>query len=701
MEQTIRILLVEDLPADAELAEREIRKSLKSCVFERVDTAEEFVGALARFQPDLIVSDYSMPRFDGLTALKLTLEKAPHTPLIMLTGTMNEDTAVECMRAGAANYVIKERIKRLGQSVLHALEEKRLGEERRHVVEALRASEERFRNLFENAQDLISILDAEGTVRFQSPSSQRVLGYTPEELTGQNIFRFVHADEVTTAKAAFDQLLQPHHRPARLELRFRHSDGSWRRLESVGKRLGEQDPPMVVVNSRDVTERHRLEEQLRQSQKMEAIGQLAAGVSHDFNNILTVIQGNASLLLEGEAGTGASAEAARQIIEAAERAAGLTRQLLLFSRKQVMQSAPLDLNEAVGNMTKMLQRILGEDITLQSRYAPGLPRVQADSGMIEQVLLNLAVNARDAMPSGGRLTIATSSEILDEDAVRDHPDASPGRWICLSLSDTGCGIAPENLSRIFEPFFTTKEIGKGTGLGLATVYGIVRQHRGWIEVASEMGKGTVFSIYLPVPDRSPAERPASVGSLDLPRGNELILVVEDEPSVRLLASHLLQRCGYSVLLAASGVHALAVWEAHKEQIQLLFTDMIMPDAMTGRELADALQREKPDLKVMFTSGYSAEVAGKEPVLVEGVNFLQKPYPPLRLAQAVRRCLDQARTAGQGLGTRGLEVAPRIVEDGESDAGGGGRVAPDPTEPLTGLASPTTQADGSGSQTDRE
>jgi signal transduction histidine kinase/ActR/RegA family two-component response regulator len=397
--------------------------------------------------------------------------------------------------------------------------------------------------------------------------------------------------------------------------------------------------PMLLGLFRDVTAQKRLEEQLRQSQKMEAVGQLAGGVAHDFNNILTVIHGHASLLLAGGSLTGASARSAEQISQAAERAAGLTRQLLAFSRRQVMQPRQLDMNEVVANMTKMLGRILGEDIALQLNYSPQPARVQADAGMMEQVLLNLAVNSRDAMPKGGLLAIKISTLDVDARRLAEHSERHTGRFVCLSVVDTGCGIPPENLRRIFEPFFTTKEVGKGTGLGLATVYGIVKQHQGWIEVESEPGKGTAFKVFLPrsVKAAEPAGEPPAEKAVR--GGTETILVVEDEVAVRELVCNLLAGQGYQILQAESGPKALQVWRDSKDRIDLLLTDLVMPDQMNGRELAEKLWAERPRLKVIFTSGYSADAVGKDFVLHRGLNYLQKPYHPHKLALAVRDCLD--------------------------------------------------------------
>jgi signal transduction histidine kinase/ActR/RegA family two-component response regulator len=411
-------------------------------------------------------------------------------------------------------------------------------------------------------------------------------------------------------------------------------------FETTHSFIEAQGRPLLMLSLfRDVTLQRRLEDQLRQSQKMEAIGQLAGGVAHDFNNILTVIHGHASLLLaSGLDDTGA--RSAQQITQASERAAGLTRQLLTFSRRQLIQPKRLDMNKVVGNMTDMLGRILGEDVSLQLKYSQSPATVEADAGMMEQVLLNLAVNARDAMPRGGQLGVRISIVEVNEDHVRRHPDARVGTFVCVSKSDTGCGIPPENLPRIFEPFFTTKEIGKGTGLGLATVYGIVKQHQGWIEVESTVGKGSVFRIYVPFigAEQPEAEKPAT--QITIRGGTETILLVEDEKPVRELVARILQKYGYKILQAGNGIEAVEVWRQNMDRIDLLLTDLVMPDNMNGRELAETLWKEKPDLKVIFTSGYSADIVGKDFKLESNLNFLQKPYQPQTLALAVRRCLDE-------------------------------------------------------------
>ena len=381
--------------------------------------------------------------------------------------------------------------------------------------------------------------------------------------------------------------------------------------------------------------RSELEAQLRQSQKMEAVGQLSGGIAHDFNNILTVIQGNAALLQNLDLEPAEIRDCSNQISRASERAAGLTRQLLMFARKQEMKLVNLDLNETIAQITKMLNRILGEDITLRAEYAPTLPLIHADIGMMEQIIMNLAVNARDAMTNGGKLTLRTGTEKrVDKDTGIEETH------VRLEITDTGSGIAPEILPRIFEPFFTTKEIGKGTGLGLATVYGIVEQHRGEIAVQSEPGKGTTFILTFPTISNTEIIRAAKAPQSALPWGTETILVVEDEPPLRVFVCELLQRCGYKVIEASSGPAALKIWREKRGAIQLLFTDVIMPEDMNGLELAQLLIAEKPDLKVIYTSGYTGNLENRKAELVEGYNFICKPYKPEDLAAIIRRRLDK-------------------------------------------------------------
>jgi nitrogen-specific signal transduction histidine kinase/CheY-like chemotaxis protein len=402
-------------------------------------------------------------------------------------------------------------------------------------------------------------------------------------------------------------------------------------------------PAEIVGNWMDITERKELEQQFRQAQKMEAVGQLAGGVAHDFNNLLAVIRGNSELLLmDASKFNGETVDCLNQVVAASDRAANLTRQLLAFSRKQVLQSQPLDLNDIIGNLTKMLKRIIGEDIQLQCSYAARLPFVQADAGMIEQVLVNLVVNARDAISNGGQLLIATEKVCLNQSYAKMHPEARPGEFVCLSVADNGTGIAPEHLPRIFEPFFTTKEQGKGTGLGLATVYGIVKQHQGWIEVSSQAGAGTTFRILLPVVYAPISSEPPTSAAPPPRGGSEKILLVEDDDAVRALTRRMLESFGYQIREAPSGRDALDLWAENVGEIDLLLTDMVMPHGITGRELAERLRGKKPRLKVIFMSGYSGDTLSLDTQFIRRakIRFLQKPCPWQRLVQAVRQCLDE-------------------------------------------------------------
>lgn len=398
----------------------------------------------------------------------------------------------------------------------------------------------------------------------------------------------------------------------------------------------------------DTTERMKLEAQLRHSLKMEAVGQLAAGVAHDFNNILTIIQGHADLLLQSHELPAADQKSIRQISGAAQRAGKMIKQLLMFSRKQVMQPRYMNLNEVVSNLGPMLQGLLGDTVTYKFFPGTDLPPVYVDAGMMEQVLLNLVINSRDAMPGGGRLTLSTSQQTLDPVALVLNPEARPGRFVCLTVTDTGCGMDATTMSHLFEPFFTTKEIGKGAGLGLATVYGIMKQHDGWIVVESHVGVGSTFTLFLPDATQAAAAACAAkpsqtetqtVSRQNMMTGTETILVAEDEPVLRDLVVNILEFCGYKIFAAPTGPAAVKLWEEHRGEIKLLLTDMVMPGGMSGRQLAERLHQDDPGLKVVYTSGYSPGMAGKDIALLEGFNFLPKPYSPSRLAQVIRECLD--------------------------------------------------------------
>jgi signal transduction histidine kinase/CheY-like chemotaxis protein len=468
--------------------------------------------------------------------------------------------------------------------------------------------------------------NTQGDLSYVNDAAKRLA----QSLGKQNVDEILPKD----AKAiVLDCLAQHGHQP-RVETRVGNHTLTWSFLPVDGSHV-------VHCYGADITERLSLEAQFRHAQKLESVGQLAAGIAHDFNNILTVIQGYAELLATRVRDNEDLAKPVRQISDSSRRAAALTRQLLAFSRKQIMQACPLNLTTVLQNFANMLPRLLGEQIKVQTHYASDLPLIEADTGMLEQIVMNLAVNARDAMPNGGQLTLSTSTVHITEEHARTHSDARPGRMVCLTVADTGCGMDATVLARIFEPFFSTKEVGKGTGLGLATVYGIVKQHRGWVEVASEVGKGTTFKFYFPISEKVDHTVSSASQSLKPVQGRrETILLVEDETPLRELVREILRQYNYRVVEASSGVDALRVWDAEQGKIDLLLTDMVMPEGMNGRELARQLRQRQATLKVIYTSGYTADVANSNIEAGDTV-FLQKPYAPPVLAQRVRDCLDTA------------------------------------------------------------
>ncbi|MEW6210284.1 MAG: PAS domain S-box protein [Acidobacteriota bacterium] len=896
MSAPFKVLLIEDSEDDALLILRILRQGGYDPRFERVDTPESFIRAIDADEWDCIIADYSMPRFNAFAALALVRERKLDLPFIVVSGTIGEETAVEAMKAGAHDYLMKGNLARLVPAIEREMREAEVRRERERAERALQESERRFRALVENSTDGVSLIELDGTLLYTGPSTRRILGYDSAEIIGLNIFDFIHPDDVEGAKNRFIDMIREPGRTIDGLIRFRHRDGSWRWIEHVSKNLiSESSVQAVVSNYRDVTERRmaeenqarlvaileatsdfvgianpdgrafylnragrrmvgigddedisetfvsdyhpewaarvileegiptairegmwsgetalrsrdgsdipvlqlilahkapdggvgflstiarditerkraeeslrlsekkyrdifesapigifqstpdgrfiavnaaltrilgydspdelmqintanmyydpnqraaiieeydelghaldlellwkkkdgspvwvqlnafaikdergktiryesfarditerkraqealqRTEEQLRQSQKMEAVGRLAGGVAHDFNNLLTAIIGCAELMWVQINPSDPLRPTIEEIIKAGERAAELTSQLLAFSRKQMLQPRVLDLNAVVTNLEKMLWRLIGEDIELVTVLAPDLGRVKADPSQIEQVILNLIVNSRDAMPDGGKVLIETANIRLGE--ASGHPDIRPGPYVMIAVSDTGLGMDAETRQRIFEPFFTTKETGQGTGLGLSTVYGIIKQSGGDVSVYSEQGAGTTFKIYLPrvedtaAPERRSGERISKFAQML--RGSETVLVVEDDQTVRKLACQALRLSGYHVLEAANAGEALLICERHDGVIHLMLADVIMPQ-MSGRELAVRLAPMRPEMKTLFMSGYTDNAVFLQGGLEQGVAFIQKPFTPNSLSRKVRRVLD--------------------------------------------------------------
>jgi PAS domain S-box-containing protein len=515
------------------------------------------------------------------------------------------------------------------------------GEENRKRTDAeLRASDERYRQIVQTANEGIWVTDEQDHITFANHRLARMLGYTPEELLHRPATDFIDPADFVDHEHRLQTARQGH--PSQYERRLRHKDGrefwTWVSGSPLFDDTGKYRGAFAMFT--DVTERRQLESQLRQVQKLESVGQLAGGIAHDFNNILAAIMMHLSLLHQNPNLDEETAEALKELEVETKRAANLTRQLLMFSRRSVIQSRLADLNELVQNLLKMLRRLLGENIAITCNSQNPLPPVEVDIGMIEQVLMNLAVNARDAMPRGGNLTIATKAVVLDDEAVKHYSERRTGRFVTLTVADTGVGMDEGTLKRIFEPFFTTKDVGKGTGLGLPTAHGIIKQHHGWIEVASQPDRGSTFVVYLPVkvlPTASatvPSTLPPVVG------GRGTLLLVEDEEIVRRPIGLYLRKLGYRVIEAANGNQAFGLWRQHHQEIDLLYTDMVMPEGVSGLELAEKLRGEKPQLKVIISSGYSTEISMQGVPADAGYVYLPKPSPSAAIAAAIRECLDK-------------------------------------------------------------
>jgi len=648
MSASIRILVVDDDRDHAEMVVQFIRLSEPYADAE-VDIAASYdagAAALGARAYDVAFFDYWLGVRDGLMLLREIRQQKIGTPVIVLTSRGAEEVAVEAMKAGAADYLSKTHlsVEALERAIRYALALRSEELQREQAETALRASEERFRALVENSSDALLLLDAEGRLVYTPPSTERHLGWKPDQLIGRSIFDFVHPDDRELAAARLSDMLQGASARVEAEMRFLHADGAYRTVESIGvNRLADPSVGAIVLNTRDVSDRRRLEAQLRLSQKMEAVGQLAGGVAHDFNNLLTAILGYCNLMLDDVSKEDPLRNDLEEIRSAGERAAGLTRQLLAFSRRQMLQPQGVDVNVLVQQMEKLLRRLLSEGVELVTSYAPDLRSITVDPASIEQILVNLAVNARDAMPAGGRLSIETMNVELDAVYADTHVTVVPGKYVMLAVSDTGAGMDAATRARVFEPFFTTKEQGKGTGLGLATVYGIVKQSGGYIWVYSEPGHGTVFKIYFP-----PAETATTTASAETKadlhhaRGLETVLLVEDEDAVRALAREVLRRQGYVVIEAHHGLDALRLAERHTDDIHLMITDVVMPH-MSGRELAERLSAARPRMKVLFMSGYTDHVAMSRAV-TPGSWFLQKPFTPDVFAKKVRQVLDAEQSA---------------------------------------------------------
>lgn len=622
---SLNLLLVEDSADDSELVLRELQLAGYAAHSLRVDSADDLVTALDQKDWDLVIADYSLPGFSGSAAIDIIRGRGLDVPIIVVSGNIGEDIAVETMRAGANDYLMKGHLKRLVPAVKRELREAQMRRERRAAEEALKISEQRYRDLFENANDMIYLRDLEGRFLAINQTGERITGYSREELIGTLMLDLITPETVHHAIRGLSERLEGRQDLALYQVDLICKGGRRIPIEVSTRVVLENDKPIAVQGIvRDVSERRSLEDQLRHAQKLEVVGRLASGVAHDFNNLLMVINGYTELILDAGDRSEPMRSWVEQIAHAGDRAAALTLQLLTFSRSNVAHPRPIDLNATVAGMTAMLQSLIGEELLLRTELRASPSTIEADPNQIEQVLLNLAVNARDAMSRGGTLTVST-----------DNADAGPGQpdgLARLIVQDEGVGMAEDTKARIFEPFFTTKS--HGTGLGLSTVSGIVSQAGGSIEVISELGKGSIFRVSFPISSK-PIE--AVQPKETLQTGHEAILVVEDDAAVRRLVRNLLRSLGYSVFDVGTAADGHSVLAQHGAD--LLITDLILSD-IGGVRLASELQAASPGLKVLFTSGHSeSALEASGVVLAPDVPFIRKPFSKADLAKNVRRLLD--------------------------------------------------------------
>jgi PAS domain S-box-containing protein len=759
MSDELRILLLEDVADDAELINRELRKSNLAFVSKRVYTRDEFLCALDQFKPDIIISDFTLGEFNALDALLLLQERDCELPFVLVTGSQSEEVAVTCIRQGADDYILKSSLTRLPSAVKGALRKKDVERERLRVEDALRRSEEHFRSLIEHSSDIITIISRDGTITYESPSLERVLGFKPEELIGRNAFDWIHPQDVP---AVIDALTSPGGHSATsqsVEYRVQHKNGSWRVLETLGTNLlDEPGVAGIIINSRDITERKQAEEQIREQaalldkaqdaiivydldtrigfwnksaerlygwmadevmglrvddvlnradsraaeearaqalhtgewngelqqetkaakliivesrltlvtdadgkpksmlvintditekkrlesqflrvQRMESIGTLAGGIAHDLNNVLTPIT-MAIRMLHDEVSTQSAHQILNTLEASAHRGAGIVQQVLSFARGVDGERTIFQIKHPLSEVITIARDTFPRSIHIASRVVRDLWPIVGDPTQLHQVFLNLCVNARDAMPHGGRLQIDAENALIDANYAQMQPEAKPGAYVVVTVADTGVGIPPDLLDKVFEPFFTTKEVGKGTGLGLSTVLGIVRSHGGFLNVYSEVGKGTRFKVHLPAVEASTLQSTFQ-RETEMPRGNgELILIADDELPIREIIRLTLESNGYKVLTASDGTEAVAIYAQERENIKALMIDIMMP-YMDGPATVRALQKMNPDVRCMAVSGLMDNDKVAEMSDTGKISFLPKPFTTEQLLVGLRALLD--------------------------------------------------------------
>ncbi len=644
MESAHNILVIEDSEADFLLIERRLREDGLPAACQRVASLDGLREALDATVWDVVLFDYSLPQMDFMQCLELVTTRLPDAPLILVSGRVGEEKAVELLKLGLWDFVLKDGLVRLAPAIENGLREAHSREARRNADQALRESQAYLSAIVDNLPATVSRWCPDSTLTYANGEYMRVIG-RGENVVGRRWLDFV-PEEGRGELEAYCQRLAACPRKSSLEHDVIASDGSRRCFAWIDVPVFDNpEPPMeflsigidITERKEAETEREGLEAQLRQSQKMEAVGQLAGGVAHDFNNMLTAILGHAEFVREKIRSDPAILQDIDAIIATGRRTAELVRQLLAFARKQVIVPEVMDLNEVVDGMLKMLRRLIGENIELLWEPGEDLWAIKMDPAQVDQILANLLVNSRDAISGPGKVIIATTNVELDEIYCAAHAEFRPGAYVVLAVSDDGCGMDKETLGRVFEPFFTTKELGKGTGLGLATVYGIVKQNHGFINIYSEPGQGVLVKVYLPRHGGvAEAKKPAS-GPLEQSTGSETVLIVEDEASLLDLGRCFLERLGYKVLSASMPAEARQLVQTYPGQIHLLITDVVMPET-SGPELWKYLSGVRPALKCLFVSGYTANVITGHGFPEEHIHFLQKPFSLQALGAKIREVL---------------------------------------------------------------
>ena len=633
--------MIEDTEADGDLVVLEMRRRGIDLVFKRVETAGDMRAALADEEWDVVLCDYVLPAFDAMEALKILQALKLDLPFIVLSGVVQTGDVIEILRSGAEDFIDKNDLARLVPSVERALRE---ADERRALRQpeiAPHESEERFRVIYEEIAAGIALVGADREILSANPAFLRILKIDSPLAAGLKWTDVAHGDDLSQSVQLFDDLVAGKIAVLRQDKNYVTDDGATVSAHLVTTATRDSNDKFLYGVSiiEDVGEKRRIEAQLRQAQKMEAVGQLTSGIAHDFNNLLTIIMGNLELLEARVKDDAAGQKSVLAALSAVRRGAELTSRLLAVSHGQALSPSSVEINQLVTGMTELLQRSLGEEIEIAAERDREVWPALVDAGQLENVILNLALNARDAMIYGGRLTISTGNQKLDADFVARNPEVIPGDYVKISVSDSGTGISPEIIDRVFEPFFTTKDVGKGSGLGLSMVYGFVKQSNGHISIQSREGEGTTITIYLPRSSEQVKAVQAKQKAETASGGKETILVVEDNPDVRSYVAGLLNSMGYQVHEAEDGKSALQLLDGGLEP-DLLFSDLVLPGGLNGKMVADEACKRCPGLRVMFTSGYSATVVNRRGELDDNAVLLNKPYTSKELGRKLRSVLDE-------------------------------------------------------------